>query len=119
MVLERYAFIGLSFSVIIIFTTFYLIKKRKIDSSTFVLWFIIGVTIGVFSIIPSFSFILFKFIGTEALISAITAVGFFFLLIIVLYLHVIINDLKDKVLKLTVKVTASELNFEKEHEEKN
>jgi len=119
MILARYAFIGLSFSVSIILITFYLIKKRRIDSSTFTIWFMIGVIIGILSIIPSIYNVIFKLIGTQVLISAITVAGFFFLLIIIFYLHVIINDLKDKVLKLTVKVAASELNFEKEHEENN
>ena len=83
---------------------FYLIKKRKIDASTFVIWLIISMAIGIFSIVPAISFIIFKILGTEALISAITATGFLFLLAIIFYLHIMINDLKDKVLKLTAEV---------------
>ena len=82
----------------------YLIKKRKIDASTFVIWLIISMAIGIFSMVPAISFIIFKILGTEALISAIAATGFLSLLAIIFYLHIMINDLKDKVLKLAAEV---------------
>ena len=110
MALERYALIGLLFSACVLIADFYLIKKRKINVSTFAIWLVISLAIGIFSIIPAISLIILKMLGTESLISAITATGFLSLLAIIFYLHIMINDLRDKVLKLTAEVSALKFN---------
>ena len=106
MALERYALVGLLFSIFFLVIDFYLIKKRKINGSTFVLWLAISIGIGTFSVVPAVYLIILEIVGTEVLISAITAVGFLFLLLIIFYLHIMVNELRDKVLKLTAEVSA-------------
>ena len=118
MALERYALIGLLFSACVLIADFYLIKKRKINASTFAIWLVISLAIGIFSIIPAISLIILKILGTEALISAITATGFLSLLAIIFYLHIMINDLKDKILKLTAEISSLKLSNPKNNVDK-
>ena len=118
MALERYALIGLLFSACVLIADFYLIKKRKINVSTFAIWLVISLAIGIFSIIPAISLIILKMLGTESLISAITATGFLSLLAIIFYLHIMINDLRDKVLKLTAEISSLKLSNPKDNVDK-
>lgn len=118
MALERYALIGLLFSACVLIADFYLIKKRKINVSTFAIWLVVSLAIGIFSIVPAISFIILKILGTEDLISAITATGFLSFLAIIFYLHIMINDLKDKILKLTAEVSSLKLSNPKNNVDK-
>jgi len=114
MIVERYSLIGFLVSVIIIFLNFYLIKKRKITSSTFTIWLLIGVFISIISLIPSVYLLIFGIFGTQFLLSSITAAGFLFLISFIFYLNIMIDNLKDKVLKLTIVISASKIDFKKE-----
>ena len=118
MSLERYSIIGLIFSVIIILLNLYLFKKRKINASTFTRWFILGLGIGTVSLVPSFFTLIYMILGTEILISAFTVTAFMFLLIMIFYLDYRLNDLKDKLMKLTAMLSAWKSDLIKEKDEK-
>lgn len=116
MTIVRYSIIGLLFSVFIIVLNFYLIKKRKITSLTFTIWIIVGFLISIISIIPSVYSLIYDIFGTQFLLSSITAAGFLFLISFIFYLNVAIDGLKDKLMKLTVIVTASKFNLRQKRE---
>lgn len=116
MIIGRYSLIGFLVSVFIIFLNFYLIKKRKITSFTFTIWLIIGFLISIISIIPSVYLLIFRIFGAQFQLSSITVAGFIFLTSFIFYLNVVIDGLKDKLMKLTVIVTAHRFNFRKKGE---
>jgi len=121
--LERYSIIGLMFSVTIILLNLYLLKKRKINAKSFTLWFILGLTIGIVSMVPAFFSLLYVFFGTEFLISAVTVTAFMVLVLMIFYLDYKVNDLNDKLMKLTAELSALKYNpnskiLEKEDYEK-
>jgi hypothetical protein len=108
--LEKYSFVGVVFSLFLIILSLYFVKKRKIRGSTFVLWLIIGLVIGIISIVPSLLVLLYSVIGTEVLISSVTAMTFFTLLLLIFYMHYKIDQLNDKVMKLTAMISSLEQN---------
>lgn len=100
MILARYSIIGIAFSVFILMVDFYLLKKQKIDGATFARWFIIGIVLGVVSLVPTFLTFLYVLIGTEGLVSAVTISSFMVLLTLIFYLDYKINRLNDMLMKL-------------------
>ena len=112
MLVERYSIIGIIFSAIIVLTSLYLLRKRKISGGTFTLWFIIGLTLGVVSFVPSIWTLLYVVLGTDFLLSALTIVGFMVLLLLIFYLDYRLNDLNDKMLKLAAKVSSDDYGLE-------
>ena len=111
------------FSVTIILLNLYLLKKRKINAKSFTLWFILGLTIGIVSMVPAFFSLLYVFFGTEFLISAVTVTAFMVLVLMIFYLDYKVNDLNDKLMKLTAELSALKYNpnskiLEKEDYEK-
>jgi len=108
--IERYSIVGLAFSAIIILLDLYLLKKRKISGRTFTRWLITGFVIGVVSLVPAFFTLLYVILGTEVLISAVTATAFMVLLLMIFYLDYKLNDLNDKLMKLTVELSAYKYN---------
>ena len=113
MSIERYSIIGIIFSAIIVLASLYLLRKRKINGGTFTRWFIIGLTLGVISFVPAVWTILYVVLGTDFLLSAVTAVAFMVLLLLVFYLDYRVNDLNDKILKLAAKVSADDYSLGK------
>jgi hypothetical protein len=109
-ILERYLIIGIMFSATIILLDLYLLKRRKIDASTFALWFVIGLVIGTVSVIPSFLTLLYAVLGTEALISAVSGTAFLVVLLLIFYLDYRLNELRDRLLKLTAEFSALKYN---------
>jgi len=106
--LERYALIGIVFSLALIILDFYLLRKRKINGKGFVLWFIIGVTVGLLLAVPPVLSFVYQLFGTEFSISAFVAVGFMFFLFLTFYLYYKISELRDLLMKLAVKVSVAE-----------
>lgn len=105
--LGRYSLVGLLFAVFILAMDFYLLRKRKIEGRGFVFWFIAGVALALFSGIPAlFSLFLILF-GTEELISAVMATGFFFFLLALFYLHYRISELHSQVMKLAMEISVA------------
>jgi hypothetical protein len=108
LVWERYTLIGIAFSLILIILDFYLLRKRKINGKGFVLWFIIGVVISSFFLIPQTLSFVYQIFSTEFSISAFVAVGFMFFLLLTFYLYYKISELHSLLMKLTVKVSVAE-----------
>jgi len=104
---ERYSLIGVVFSLILIILDFYLLRKRKINGKGFVLWFIIGMVVGLlFAVPPLLSFVYLMF-GTEFTISAFVATGFLFFLFLTFYLYYKISELHGLLMKLAMEVSAA------------
>ena len=106
--LERYSVIGITFSAVVILIDLYLLKKHKVNGSTFTRWFIIGVAVGGVSLVPAFFTLLYVILGTDILISAVTAASFMILLLLVFYMDYRLNELNDKVTKLVAKMSADD-----------
>ena len=104
---SNYSLIGLFFALFILAMDFYLLKKRKIEGKGFVFWFITGVTLGLFSGVPAlFSLFLILF-GTEELVSAVMATGFFFFILAFFYISYRISELHSQLMKLTMEVSVA------------
>jgi hypothetical protein len=117
--IERYSIIGIVFSAIIMLISLYLLKKRKISGGTFTRWFIIGFAMGVVSSVPAILTFFYVVLGTDVLISAVTAMAFMVLLLLVFYLDYRLNDLNDKMMKLAAKISANDYGLDQGSEGKN
>jgi hypothetical protein len=117
--IERYSIIGIAFSATIVLLDLYLLKKHKIDASTFTRWFIIGVAIGVVSLVPASLAFLYIILGTEVLISAVTVASFMTLLLLIFYLDYRLNKLNDRLVKLVALVSAQEYDFDRKRKNRN
>ena len=121
MSIERYSIIGILFSIFIIIIDLYLLRKRKISGGTFTRWFIIGFGTGIVSSVPSIFNFFYTLLGTDVLISAVTATSFMVLLLLIFYMDYRLNDLNDKVVKLVAKMSANDYdpNQKDESEDKS
>ena len=113
--IERYSIIGIVFSATIVLIDLYLLKKHKIDASIFTRWFIIGVSIGVVSLVPASLAFVYMILGTDVLISAVTVASFMTLLLLIFYLDYRLGKLNDKLVKLVALVSAREYDFDRKH----
>jgi hypothetical protein len=104
---SRYSLIGLLFALCILAMDFYLLKKRKIEGRGFVFWFITGVVLGLFSGVPALFSLFLVLFGTEELISAVMATGFFFFLLAFFYIHYRISELHSQLMKLTMEISVA------------
>ncbi|NIU38408.1 DUF2304 family protein [Candidatus Bathyarchaeota archaeon] len=102
---ERYSVVGTAFALAIILLDFYLLRKRRIQGKGFAFWFTVGVALGLFSTVPYLFELLTLLYGTEELISAVTATGFLFFLLVFLYMHSRISELQNLVMKLAMELS--------------
>jgi len=110
---SNYSLIGLLFALFILAMDFYLLKKRKIEGRGFVFWFITGVVLGLFSGVPAlFSLFLILF-GTEELVSAVMATGFFFFILAFFYISYRISELHSQLMKLTMEISVAKYGQKK------
>jgi hypothetical protein len=107
--------VGTAFALAIILLDFYLLRKRKIQGKGFAFWFTVGVVLGLFSTVPYLFELLTLLYGTEELISAVTATGFLFFLLVFLYMHSRISELQNLVMKLVMELSL--IKHEREHVE--
>jgi len=114
--IERYSIIGIAFSGVIILLDLYLLKKDKVNGSTFTRWFIIGFVIGIVSLVPATFTFIYVILGTEVLISAVTVASFMSLLLLIFYLDYRLNSVNDKLMKLVALVSAREYDSNRKHE---
>jgi len=105
--LERYALIGIAFSLILIILDFYLLRKHKINGKGFVLWFITGAVVGLLSTVPSMTSFVYLIFGTEITISAFMAAGFLFFLFLTFYLYYKLSELHSLLMKLAMEVSVA------------
>ncbi len=108
--LERYTLVGLAFSLIIILSDLYLLRKRKIQGKGFVLWFLIGAVIGLFSTVPYFFELLVLFYGTQELVTALTVTGFLFFLLMFFYMYYRLSEIHSQLMKLAVELSAAKFS---------
>jgi len=102
---ERYTLIGIAFSLAIVILDFYFLRKRRIEGKAFVLWFSIGLVVGVFSALPYLLELLTILFGTQELVSAVTATGFLFLLLLIFYLYSRISEIQSQLMKLAMEIS--------------
>ena len=114
--IERYSIIGIAFSGVIILLDLYLLKKDKVNGSTFTRWFIIGFVIGIVSLVPATFTFIYVILGTEVLISAVTVASFMSLLLLIFYLDYRLNSVNDKLMKLVALVSAREYDSNRKRE---
>lgn len=104
---ERYSLVGVLVSLVIILVDLYLLRKRKIDGGRFVLWFIVGLGLGLFSGIPPLFSLLWAFLGTEYTVSSIVGAGFLFFLSAFFYLDYRIYRLEIQLTKLAMEFSVT------------
>ncbi len=95
----------------------YLLRARKIQDRAFVLWFIVGVVLALFSAIPPLVSLISLLVGTEFMISAVVGVGFLFFILIFFYLDYRIAELRTQVMKLVMEISVAK--FEKKRSNPN
>ena len=115
--LERYALIGIAISLVLIILDFYLLRKRKINGKGFVLWFIIGVGVGLIFAVPSTFWFLYYLFGTEGSISAFVGMGLMLFLFLTFYLYYKVSELHSLLMKLAAEVSVAE--YSKKQSEPN
>ena len=108
--LERYTLIGLAFSLVLILSDLYLLRKRRIQGKVFVLWFLIAAVVGLFSTVPYFFELLVLFYGTEELVTALTVTGFLFFLLMFFYLYYRLSEMHSQLMKLTVELSVAKFS---------
>jgi hypothetical protein len=99
--------LGVLVALILIFADFYLLRKRRIKGRTFVLWFVTGFILALFSAVPPFVLLVQMLVGTEVVISAVVVVGFLFFLLVFFYLDYRISELRSHLMKLAMEVSVA------------
>jgi hypothetical protein len=104
---ETYSLLGVLVALILIFVDFYLLRKRKIQGRAFVLWFVTGLVLALFSAVPPLISLVNMLVGTEFTISAVVAVGFLFFVLVFFYLDYRISELHSHLMKLAMEVSVA------------
>jgi hypothetical protein len=104
---EPYSLLGVLAAFILIAVDFYLLRKRKIQGRGFVLWFITGVILALFSAVPPLISLVGLLVGTEFTISAVVVIGFLFFLLVFFYLDYRISELRSQLMKLAMEVSVA------------
>jgi hypothetical protein len=104
---QPYSLLGVLAALILIAVDFYLLRKRKVQGRGFVLWFVTGVVLALFSAIPPLISLVNLLVGTEFTISAVVAVGFLFFVFIFFYLDYRISELRSHLMKLAMEVSVA------------
>lgn len=104
---QAYSLIGVLVASLLIVLDFYLLRKRKIEGRAFVLWFIVGVVLALFSAVPPLVSLVYLIVGTELVVSTIVVVGFLFFLLVFFYLDYRISELRNKLMKLAMEVSVT------------
>jgi hypothetical protein len=95
---------------ILIVLDLYLLRRRRIPGRAFVLWFLVGAVLALFSAVPPLVSLVYSLVGTEFLISAIVGVGFLFFVLIFFYLDYRISELRNQVMKLAMEVSVAKFS---------
>jgi hypothetical protein len=72
----------------------------------------VGVVLGLFSTVPLLFELLTMLYGTQELVSAVTATGFLFFLLVFLYLHSRVSELHSLLMKLAMEVSLIKYDHE-------
>ena len=99
-------------SVILLFTTFELIRKKKLREEYAILWLFTGIVVLVFSLWPAFFLSqFFAKISGIFYLSAVVLIAFFFLLLIVFHFSVVISKLTGQNKDLAQRYALLEMEF--------
>jgi hypothetical protein len=104
---EPYSLLGVLAAFILIAMDFYLLRKRKIQGRAFVLWFITGLVLALFSAVPPLISLVNLIVGAQFTISAVVAVGFLFFVFVFFYLDYRISELRSQLMKLAMEVSVA------------
>lgn len=102
---EGYSLLGILVAFVLLVLDFYLLRRRKLQARAFVLWFIVGVVLAVFSVVPPLVSFVYILVGTELIISTVVVVGFLFFILVFFYLDYKISELRDQVMKLAMELS--------------
>jgi len=99
-------------SVILLSTTFELIRKKRLREEYAILWLFTGIVVLVFSLWPAFFLSqFFAKISGIFYLSAVVLIAFFFLLLIVFHFSVVISKLTGQDKKLAQRYALLEMEF--------
>jgi hypothetical protein len=99
-------------SVILLSTTFELIRKKRLREEYAILWLFTGIVVLVFSLWPAFFLSqFFAKISGIFYLSAVVLIAFFFLLLIVFHFSVVISKLTGQNKKLAQRYALLEMEF--------
>ena len=99
-------------SVILLFTTFELIRKKRLREEYAILWLFTGIVVLVFSLWPAFFLSqFFAKISGIFYLSAVVLISFFFLLLIVFHFSVVISKLTGQNKDLAQRYALLEMEF--------
>ena len=111
MLIKIQLFIG-TLSIILLFITFELIRKKKLREEYSLLWLFTGAVILIFSIWPEYFLSrFFSQITGIFYLSAVVLLAFLFLLLIVFHFSVVISKLTDRNKELAQRHALLELEF--------
>ncbi|MGO8989820.1 MAG: DUF2304 domain-containing protein [bacterium] len=99
-------------SVILLLTTFELIRKKRLREEYAILWLFTGIVVLVFSLWPAFFLSqFFAKISGIFYLSAVVLISFFFLLLIVFHFSVVISKLAGQNKDLAQRYALLEMEF--------
>jgi len=99
-------------SMILLFTTFELIRKKRLREEYAILWLFTGIVVLVFSLWPAFFLSqFFAKISGIFYLSAVVLIAFFFLLLIVFHFSVVISKLTGQNKDLAQRYALLEMEF--------
>jgi len=99
-------------SVILLLTTFELIRKKRLREEYAILWLFTGIVVLVFSLWPAFFLSqFFAKISGIFYLSAVVLISFFFLLLIVFHFSVVISKLTGQNKDLAQRYALLEMEF--------
>jgi hypothetical protein len=99
-------------SVILLLTTFELIRKKRLREEYAILWLFTGIVVLVFSLWPEFFLSqFFAKISGIFYLSAVVLISFFFLLLIVFHFSVVISKLTGQNKDLAQRYALLEMEF--------
>lgn len=112
----NYSIIGLAVSAILIIVDFYLLRKRRLQGRGFVLWFIVGAVLGLFSAIPALFTLISVLFGTQNIVNAINAAGLLFFLLFFFYVYIRLSEMHTLLMKLAMEVSVKKYNDSEQEE---
>jgi hypothetical protein len=106
--IPTYSVVGLTFSVFLFVLSFSLLRAGRLSTSSFYLWILISVGLGISLGLPMVLNEIFFALGTQLLLSSVLAVAFLMLLVLILHLNVKLDRVESQMLKTTAELSALE-----------
>jgi hypothetical protein len=94
--MEKMQIISLLFSILILYTIFEMVRKKKIKEEYSILWFLMGLVFIAISIFPSIIDTLGKIFGIAYAPTLILLLLFAFVLTVLIHFSIVLSALTDK-----------------------